>query len=118
MTARPKMIAQARDDRKGVSMLSEGAVRTARMASEIGHHLRAPSVVAAMGLNCAHQLRDAAPLVLLSISRVLPHASAEHCGVCEPEKPTMRVAIHQWDDGRWFVISEGLGMLGEIEQVG
>ncbi|RFA23591.1 hypothetical protein [Subtercola boreus] len=89
---------------------------SARVGLEAGH-LPSPAAVAALGLSCAHQLRDAAPLVLLSLTRALPHAVEPACVACEPVPRTCHVTIHEWDLGRWFVVDEQLGMLGEIEHV-
>ncbi|RFA12378.1 hypothetical protein B7R22_16420 [Subtercola boreus] len=100
-------------------MLSEGTPWSARSADNASQHLRGPAAVAAMGRSAATQIRAVAPLVLLSMTRVLPHFADEECPTCDlVDRPVPRLSFTEWDSGRWFVVDPQFGMLGEIELVG
>ena len=76
--------------------------------------MRPPAIVSAVGRR-VHDIQDAAPLLLLSISRVLPHHDVEEC-TCDAGAPPARLSIIEWDSGRWLVSDTRLAMLGEIER--
>ncbi|TQL55631.1 hypothetical protein [Subtercola boreus] len=99
-------------------MLYDGPSGPLRLASDAAQHLRGPAAVAAIGRSAATQIRAVAPLVLLSMTRVLPHNLDVGCPHCDVAERPVRLAFTEWDSGRWFVVDPQLGMLGEIELVG
>ncbi|RFA07059.1 hypothetical protein B7R21_17215 [Subtercola boreus] len=100
-------------------MLIDGPPGPLRLASDAVQHFRGPAAVAAIGRSAATQIRSVAPLVLLSMSRVLPHVADHDCPACDlADRPVPRLSFTEWDSGRWFVVDPQFGMLGEIELVG
>jgi hypothetical protein len=100
-----------------MNMLRHKTVGVAHFDSEAGHHLRPTALLASLGMSCAHHLRDAAPHILIVLHRTSAVRETSDSDWI-PTTPGAAVRVYEWDTGRWFVIGNELGMLGEIEQTG
>ncbi|PPF77354.1 hypothetical protein C5B96_15900 [Subtercola sp. Z020] len=106
----------------GIAFLKE------RVAAGVERHPGPPAVMAAVGAR-VHDIREAAPLVLITVTRLLPHPALHQPPAPQPVPYLPRlVSVHEWDANRWFVTAPNPGMpgqpvagpqmLGEIELVG